>query len=220
VQDACVHNAGVTVKAQTIGEAWLAIARHIVELGHRSTYDDLGVREVLLATLRVERPKSSDPTIDRLADPDRLAWMHANFFDRTKVAVLGDADSYATRIYDYAHSGRDQLAWVVERLTADPRCRSATITTFQPLTDTAYIPCVSLLDFYLHDGALCQVATCHSVDFGAKGYANLVESAHLSEKIAAALRSRVGPLIMAVKSAHVYDSDAAYVEGILGERPW
>jgi len=212
-----VDDAGVTVRATTIGEAWLAIARHIVEHGRRSTYDGLGIREVLLATLRVERPCSSDATIARLSDPDRLAWMHANFTDHARVADLADADSYATRLYDYARSGRDQLAWVVDRLRADPTCRSATITTFQPLTDTAYIPCVSLLDFFVDDGALCQVATCHSIDFGAKGYGNLVELAHLSERVAGALGATVGPLVMAVKSAHVYDADAAYVEGVIGE---
>jgi thymidylate synthase len=213
-----VDNTGVTLEAQTIGEAWLAVTRQIVEFGQRSTYDDLGIREVLLVTLRVERPNSADTTIDQFADPERLAWMHANFSDHAKVAILGDTDSYATRIYDYDHTGRNQLAWVVERLRADPRCRSATITTFQPLTDTAYIPCVSLLDFYLHDGALCQVATCHSIDFGAKGYGNLVALAHISEQVADALSAPVGPLVMAVKSAHVYDTDAAYVERILGEQ--
>ncbi len=210
-----MDDVGVTVEAQTIGEVWLCVARHIVEHGHRSTYDGLGIREVLLATVRVEEPDSSDPTIDRLADPERLAWMHANFSDRAKVPQLGDADSYATRLYDYAHGGRDQLGWVVDRLRADPRCRSATITTFQPLTDTDYIPCVSLLDFYLDDGALWQVATCHSIDFGSKGYGNLVELTHLSEKVAQALGARVGPLVMAVKSAHIYDVDAAYVDTIL-----
>lgn len=213
-----VDNAWVTLDANTIGEAWVSIARHIVEHGHRGTYDGLGVREVLLVALRVEQPNSSDPTIDRLADPERLAWMHDNFSDYAKVAALGDADSYATRIYDYAHCGRDQLAWVVERLRADPTCRSATITTFQPLTDTGYIPCVSLLDFYLDDGVLWQVATCHSIDFGSKGYGNLVELAHLSEKVARALDVRVGPLVVAVKSAHVYDTDAAYVDRILERR--
>lgn len=210
-----MDNAGVTVKAHTIGEAWLSIARHIVEQGHRSTYDELGIREVLLATLRVEQPHSSDPTIDRLGDPGRLAWMHANFSDHAKVAILGDADSYATRIYDYAHTGRNQLAWVVERLRVDPKCRSATITTIQPLTDTDYTPCVSLLDFYLDEGALWQVATCHSIDFGSKGYGNLVELAHISEHVARALDAPVGPLVMAVKSAHIYDTDAAYVDTIL-----
>jgi len=218
MEGAFVDSPGVMMKAQTIGEAWLAVVRHIVEQGHRSSYDGLGVREVLLVTLRVEQPNSSDPTIDQLADAERLAWMHANFSDHATVSILGDADSYATRIYDYAHTGRDQLAWVVERLRTDPRSRSATITTLQPLTDTDYIPCVSLLDFYLDDGALRQVATCHSIDFGAKGYGNLVELAHISEKVVDALGAPVGPLVMAVKSAHVYDTDDAYVDRILGEK--
>jgi len=33
--------------------------------------------------------------------------MHANFTDHSRVAALGDADSYATRLFDYEHSGRD-----------------------------------------------------------------------------------------------------------------
>jgi|GEM_PF-3971063 len=49
-----------------------------------------------LATLRVEQPNSSDPTIDQLADPERLAWMHSNFSEHAKVAILGNTDSYAT----------------------------------------------------------------------------------------------------------------------------
>jgi thymidylate synthase len=215
LKDVYVDSDGVTVVAETIGEAWLAIARQIIEVGQRSSYDALHVREILLATLRVERPSSSDPMIERLADPQRLAWMHANFSDHAKVADLGNADSYATRLYDYSHSGRDQLAWVVECLRADPTCRSATITMLQPLSDTTYIPCVSLLDFYFHEGALWQVATCHSIDFGAKGYGNLVELAYISEKVAGELGVPVGPLVMAIKSAHVYDTDAAYVDGIL-----
>jgi len=41
-----------------------------------------------------------------------------SFDDRARVAALGDADSYATRLYDYEHSGRDQVAvldTIVER---------------------------------------------------------------------------------------------------------
>ena len=50
------------------------------------------------------------------ADGERLAWMHANFTDGARVAALGGADSYATRLFDYEHTGRDQVAWVVDRL--------------------------------------------------------------------------------------------------------
>ena len=141
--------------------------------------------------------------------------MHANFSDHTVVAELGDADSYATRLHDYARSGLDQLRWVVERLRADPTSRSATITTFQPLSDTSYIPCVSLLDFYLDDGALELVVYAHSIDFGAKGYANLVELASIQDDVAKELARGVGSLTMIVKSAHIYDSELAYMTSVL-----
>jgi thymidylate synthase len=107
------------------------------------------------------------------------------------------------------------MQWVVERLRADPTCRSASITTFQPLSDTSYIPCVSLLDFFLVDGALRLVVYAHSIDFGAKGYANLVELASIQHDVAKELAADVGPLTMIVKSAHIYDSELAYMNGVL-----
>jgi thymidylate synthase len=131
------------------------------------------------------------------------------------VPELGDADSYATRLRNYAGSGLDQLRWVSDRLRSDPASRSATITTFQPLSDTAYIPCVSLLDFYLHDDALQLVVYAHSIDFGTKGYANLLELAAIQRQVAVELGRTVGSLTMIVKSAHVYDSDAAYMTSVL-----
>ena len=133
------------------------------------------------------------------------------------VAALGGADSYATRLFDYEHSGRDQVAWVIDRLRRDPATRSATITTFQPRTDTSYIPCVSLLDFWLPGGAVELAVYAHSIDFGAKGYGNLVELAGLQHYVADALGRPVGRLLMMVKSAHVYESDFGYVRGVLGE---
>jgi hypothetical protein len=133
--------------SRTIGEAWLAVAEEIMTRGRASLYDGLAIREILMATLVVQEPSENDDIIRRFADPERLAWMHENFVDHRRVKELGDADSYATRLRDYDHSGRDQIAWVSERILADPLTRSATISTFQPLTDTSYIPCVSLLDF-------------------------------------------------------------------------
>ena len=145
-----------------------------------SRYDDLPIREISLVTLAVARPDPDDELIATYAEPERLAWMHANFTDHSRVAALGDADSYATRLFDYEHSGRDQVRWVIDRLRADPTSRSATITMFQPHTDTTYIPCVSMLDFWLPAGAVELVVYAHSIDFGAKGYGNLVELASLA----------------------------------------
>jgi thymidylate synthase len=172
-----------------------------------------------MATLIISEPTSKDATIERYANPERLQWMHANFVDTALVPELGNADSYATRLHDYSHSRRDQLMWVGERLRADPLSRSATITTLQPLTDTSYIPCVSMLDFFLHDGALHLVVYAHSIDFGAKGYGNLVELASILEGVADDLDAPRGTLTMIVKSAHVYDTDVDYMSAVLFENP-
>ena len=199
----------------SLGAAWLAIAGKILAEGIGSRYDGQPVRELSLVTLVVDQPDPDDEIIARYAEPERLAWMRANFVDHSQVAALGDADSYATRLFDYDHTGRDQIAWVVDRLRRDPASRSASITTFQPLTDSTYIPCVSLLDFWLPGGAVELAAYCHSIDFGAKGYGNLVELAALQRHVAAELGRPAGRLVMIVKSAHVYETELTYLREIL-----
>jgi len=163
----------------------------------------------------VTQPDPDDAIIARHADPERLAWMRSNFTDHRRVAALGDAASYATRLFDYDRTGRDQVAWVIDRLGQDPSSRSAAITTFQPRTDSTYIPCVSLLDFWLPGGAVELVAYCHSIDFGAKGYGNLAELAALQGLVAGELGRPAGRLIMVVKSAHVYATESEYLRKVL-----
>ena len=74
---------------------------------------------------------------------------------------------------------------------------------------------LSLLDFFLHDGALHLVVYAHSIDFGAKGYANLLELAAIQHQVATELDRPVGSLTMIVKSSHVYDSDATRMSSIV-----
>jgi thymidylate synthase len=203
------------LRSETIGEAWFAVTGRIVEDGVPSRYDDLPIREISLVTLAVARPDPDDELIATYAEPERLAWMHANFADHSRVAALGNADSYATRLFDYEHSGRDQVRWVIDRLRTDPTSRSATITMLQPHTDTTYIPCISMLDFWLPAGTVELVVYAHSIDFGAKGYGNLVELASLQQHVAGALGLPVGRLLMVVKSAHVYETELVYIKGVL-----
>ena len=203
------------IQSDTLGAAWLEVAGRILAQGVASRYDGLAVSEISLVTLVVDHPDPDDEIIARHADPERLAWMHANFTGHARVTALGGADSYTTRLFDYEHSGRDQVAWVVDRLRRDPASRSAAITTFQPHTDSSYIPCVSLLDFWLPEGAVELVAYAHSIDFGAKGYGNLVELASLQRHVAGQLTRPAGRLLMIVKSAHVYRMEEAYVRGVL-----
>ena len=204
-----------TIRSLTIGEAWIDVARQIMDVGVASTYDALPMRELLMSTVVVARPSPTDEIVERFADPEPLAWMRANFADFAEVRELGDADSYATRLHNYADTGLDQVRWVIDRLRADPLSRSATITTFQPLTDTSYIPCVSLLDFFVLGASIELVVYAHSIDFGAKGYANLLELAAIQHQVATELDRSVGSLTMIVKSSHIYDSDASYMASVL-----
>ena len=199
----------------TLGEAWLEIAERILAEGRESTYDGLPIREIAHATLAVEHPDPDDPLIAKHANPERLAWMRANFVDHDLVAELGDARSYASRLFDYAGTGVDQVQWVIDRLRDDPTSRSATITTFEPTLDTTYIPCVSMLDFWIPAGAVDLVVYAHSIDFGSKGYGNLVQLADLQQRVAGALGLPVGTLTFIVKSAHVYATEYDYMRGVL-----
>ncbi len=190
----------VIIDEQTLGAAWLEVARRILESGADTSYDGQPTKELALVTLTVAEPDPGDATIAELADPDWLDWMRRNFTELDDVPELGNARSYARRLRDYG--GRDQVAWVIERLRDDPETRSATITTFEPHTDTSYIPCVSLLDFWRVPGALELIVYAHSLDFGKKAYGNLVELARLQHEVAAAIGAPVGALVIHAKSAH------------------
>jgi thymidylate synthase len=205
----------LAVTAETIGEAWLDVARRILHDGVSSRYDNLAVLEVPRVTITVRSPRTADAIVTEFGDVERLEWMHANFTNHSLVPELGDARSYASLLFDYGGVGRDQVEWVISRLKADPSSRSATITTFEPLLDTSYIPCVSLLDFWIRDGVLEQVVYAHSIDFGAKGYGNLVELAWLQEHVAAELTLPVGRLDFIIKSAHVYETEFGYMNSVL-----
>ena len=209
---------GTTIAAATLGDAWLDVARLILALGADSSFDGLPLLEVELVTLDIERPDPQDPLIAAHASKDWLAWMRANFTDHSRVAELGDARSYASRLFDYAGSGRDQIAWVVDKLTRDPVASYAAITTFEPLTDTSYIPCVSLLDFWLRAGRLQLIVYAHSIDFGKKGFGNLVQLAELQREVAERLGAPVGTLAMIVKSATIYESEIGLMRQTLAAR--
>lgn len=210
---------GKTLSATTLGEAWLDVARLILAEGAESSFDGLPLLEVELVTLDITRPDPNDALIAAHASKDWLAWMRANFTDHSRVAELGGARSYASRLFDYAGTGRDQIAWVVDKLTQDPRASYAVITTFEPLTDTTYIPCVSLLDFWLRAGRLELVVYAHSIDFGKKGFANLVQLAELQRHVAERLQAPVGSLAMIIKSATIYTTETGLMAEALAAAP-
>ena len=115
-------------------------------------------------------PDADDPIIAELGDPSWSAWMHDNFFrPEPRRQSSGDARSYASRLFDYGGAGRDQLAWVVERLRERPRlARRRRSRRSSRSTTRATSPASSMLDFWAPDGALELVVYAHSLDFGKK----------------------------------------------------
>jgi thymidylate synthase len=75
---------------------------------------------------------------------------------------------------------------------------------------------VSMLDFWLPDGAVELVVYAHSLDFGKKAYGNLVELARLQEHVAQELGAPVGRLVIHAKSAHVYEPEWSAMAEIVG----
>ena len=193
------------IEERSLGDAWLEACRRILDDGVDAIYDGAPMRELPHLTLRISQPNPGDAPITELGDPESLDWMRRNFEDVDDVAELGGARSYARRLRDY--EGLNQVAWVIERLRSDPATRSATITTLQPLTDTTYVPCVSVLDFWRANDALELVAYAHSLDFGKKAYGNLVELSRLQDEVGVAVGAPAGMLVVHAKSAHVYAAE-------------
>ncbi len=108
-----------------------------------------------------------------------------------------------------------QIAAVIETLRRDAHASYATITTLEPLTDINYIPCVSLLDFWLRSGSLELVVYAHSIDFGEKGFPNLVQLAGLQRDVASELNAPLGPLVMIVKSATIYETELSLMREVI-----
>ncbi len=202
------------IESDSLGQCWLQVSRLILQKGQLSRYDGAVTRELAHLSLAVRSPDPNDMIIGKYGDPAWLAWMHENFFVQKEVAELGNAASYAVRLFNYAQQGRDQLQWVIDRLRDNPESRSAAITTFMPLTDTSYIPCISLLDFWMPDGKVELVVYAHSLDFGKKAYGNLVELAVLQAQVAGQLARPVGQLIIHVKSAHIYEPEWGAMESL------
>jgi thymidylate synthase len=197
------------LQAETIGEAWRQVVQLILRKGVAGDWEGQPLIEVERVTLDVATPDPEDPFIARHADVEWLTWMRKNFNDHSPVAALDGARSYASRLFDYGGAGRDQLGWAIEKLRRNPTASNATLTMLEPLTDTSYVPCVSLLDFWLRAGRLELIVYAHSIDFGKKGYGNLIELAEIQKYVTRRTHAPHGALVMFVKSAHIYENERA-----------
>lgn len=203
----------------SLGEAWIAVLRTIFQQGAAASYTDnagerADAKEIFGLTLSVASAALPDAVIERHKVPAEYDWMVRNFTVQEHVKELHGETSYASRFYSYMGK-KNQIQWVIDRLRENPHTRSATLTTFEPLTDEGYIPCVSLLDFQEEDGGLNLTVYCRALDFGCKAYGNLVMLYTILKTVSEQTGMRQGRLTLMVKSAHYYCRDEDKVQNIL-----
>ena len=203
----------------TIGKAWITMLKEILNNGQKTFYngdESKPIKEVVGITFTITNIVMPDPIIEKYMVKEEYEWMENNFTKIGTVKELHNENSYASRLYNYMNE-KNQINWVIDRLKNRKYTCSATITTFEPLTDEKYIPCVSMLDFYVEKEQLNMYVYCRSLDFGCKAYVNLVMLYNILKQIADEINIKVGNMNLIVKSAHVYDKDREKVNKILDD---
>lgn len=201
----------------TIGQAWIKVLKQIKESGKNVLYNgdsDRPIQELVGISFTINNIIMPDPIIEKYMVKEEYEWMENNFTKLGKVKELYDEDSYASRLYNYMNE-KNQINWVIEKLKKQENTCSATITTFEPLIDEKYIPCVSMLDFYMQDKKLNLYVYCRSLDFGCKAYVNLVMLYKILKQVAEEIEAEIGSMNLIVKSAHIYDKDVEKIDNIL-----
>ena len=200
-----------------IGEAWVAVIKKIMQLGREvkegsECYKEL--KGVIFCISCVENHENTDMILNKYGDSQIIQWMKDNFELVQSVKELHNANSYAARLYNYGGS-KNQIQWIIDKINNKKNVRSATITTFEPLTDIGYIPCISLLDFDNNDDILDVYVYARALDFGEKAYANMLCIRDLLEKVASNTNCSMGNIHFICKSVHVYDYDYDKINRIL-----
>lgn len=138
-------------EVNTLGEAWIKFLEEVNDNGKIVKYsEDKVTKEESGLTISIKSALLPDKIIDKYMVEEEYQWMKNNFSKQGAVKELRNANSYASRLYNYLGQ-KNQIDWVISKLKDDKMSCSATITTFEPLTDISYIPCISMLDFYIED---------------------------------------------------------------------
>lgn len=141
-------------EVNTIGEAWITFFKEIDKNGKIKKYSDTKIiKEESGLSIFIRKAELLDSIINKYMVEDEYKWMEDNFTKQGIVKELRNARSYVSRLYNYLDK-KDQMKWVIDKLNDDINSCSATITTFEPLTDESYIPCISMLDFYVENNVL------------------------------------------------------------------
>lgn len=204
-------------EVNTIGEAWMKFLEEVNNNGKVVKYsDDKIIKEETGLTISIKKATLPDNIIDKYMVEEEYQWMKDNFHNQGVVSELRNANSYASRLYNYLGQ-KNQIDWVVNKLKTDKMSCSATITTFEPLTDISYIPCISMLDFYIENNQLDMYVYARSLDWGSKAYVNLAMLAEILKNVSEEIGVPIGGIKLVVKLSRIYSKDFSKIKDILDD---
>lgn len=204
-------------EVNTIGEAWISFLKEINKNGKIKKYNETKIiKEETGLSISIKKAQLPDNIINKYMVKEEYEWMENNFNKQGIVKELRNAKSYASRLYNYLDK-KNQIDWVINKLKNDVDTCSATITTFEPLFDESYIPCISMLDFYIENGLLNLYVYARSLDWGGKAYANLVMLTKIMEEVSNSVNIPIGGINLTVKLSRIYEKDNEKIEQILND---
>ena len=198
----------------TIGKAWVCLAEEVLSKGIERHRDGEVYTELKGITYSVSGKCSNDSIINEYGDKSKIQWMLNNFEVLHPVKELNNANSYASRLYNYCGI-KNQISWVVDKINSHRFTRSATITTLEPLTDIHYIPCISMLDFDIEEDSINLYVYSRGLDFGNKAYGNMICLTDILKMVATKTGMVIGKVNFICKSIHIYDMEYSEMRHII-----
>ena len=145
-------------------------------------------------------------------DPVRIGHQWIYLFNEKLADYADDGrlmGAYGPRLRRW-HGTTDQLAQVLQALTADPGTRRAVIQLYDPEADALGhkdVPCTLGYRFFLRDGLLHMHTTMRSQDLWLGFCYDILTTTILQELLAGWLGAGLGSYRLSIDSLHLYDHD-------------
>ena len=88
----------------TIGKAWITVLQEILSNGNKTLYngnEEKPIQEIVGTSLTINNIVMPDPIIEKYMVKEEYEWMENNFIKQGTVKELHNANSYASRLYNY-----------------------------------------------------------------------------------------------------------------------
>jgi len=193
------------IEEDSIGEAWLAATRYVLDAGLSVDFGEVTAREVLNLEIVVRDPRRDDPIIKKLGDQKMMDFMMGNFFGEENIEEWGY--SYRQRIF--ARAGLDNLfAKLREKRTAT----WSISTLLRPEEDYKHVPCLTQIQILIRKDRLYLICYFRAQDIGRKLYADLLALTELGNLIRKEVKTIEMEIILHIASAHIYREDITDLE--------